>query len=116
MKLTINKSKIKELNDKYDEALKLTAEMVLSDIHSKQVVPHDTGTLEDSAFVRKEENSHYSIVFNTPYARRLYFHPEYNFRQDKNPNARGRWMDSYKDGEDYAFVLSTFAKNAKGGE
>ena len=25
----------------------------------------------------------------------MYWHPEYNFRKDKNPNAQGKWMEDY---------------------
>jgi hypothetical protein len=50
------------------------------------------------------------VGFNTPYARRLYYHPEYNFRTDKNPNAQGRWMDMYlPGGEEEDFAQDTFS-------
>lgn len=39
-----------------------------------------------------------SIIFNTPYARRLYYHPEYNFNKEENPDAGGEWAESYMEG------------------
>ena len=53
------------------------------------------------------------VVFDTPYARRLYWHPEYNFRKDKNPNAQGKWMESYLTGENQQFIRDTYAKFLK---
>ena len=63
------------------------------------------GTLQlvafKSGYVDKDQigQGKAAIVFHTPYARRLYYHPEYNFRTDKNPNTQGKWMQTYIDGE-----------------
>lgn len=95
------------------EALERTATDVLTDIRNNQVVPKDTGALEDSGFVQVM-GFVASIIFDTPYARRLYWHPEYNFRTDKNPNAQGLWMDMYLPGGDKeTFIRDTFAKHYK---
>ena len=48
------------------------------------------------------------ISFDTPYARRLYWHPEYNFRNDKNINAQGKWMDAYINGEKDDFMKNAY--------
>lgn len=39
-----------------------------------------------------------AVVSNTPYARRLYFHPEYSFYQGTNEAAGARWFEPYKKG------------------
>jgi hypothetical protein len=36
------------------------------------------------------------IEWRTPYARRLYYNPQYNFSKDKNPNAGGLWFEVAK--------------------
>jgi hypothetical protein len=57
--------------------------------------PEDTGILQGSALL----SSHIGkgkIVWNTPYARRLYYNPQYNFSKDKNPNAGGLWFETAK--------------------
>ena len=41
---------------------------------------------------------HTALVTDTPYARRLYFHPEYNFQTANNANARGRWLRDWMPG------------------
>ena len=89
----------------------MTTEAVLSDIRTSAVVPKDTGELERSGFVDLYEikNSIARVVFDTPYARRLYWHPEYNFRKDKNANAQGKWMESYLTGDKQKFIKDTYS-------
>ncbi|UFH65585.1 minor capsid protein [Clostridium cadaveris] len=111
----LNTSKINTLIEAHKKALEMTADVVLSDIKTSAVVPKDTSILEDSAFVDRSEliNCIMRIVFDTPYARRLYWHPEYNFRKDKNPNAQGKWMDSYLYGDNKQFIIDTYSKFLK---
>ncbi|MEN1938974.1 minor capsid protein [Paenibacillus sp. 102] len=68
-------------------------QQVLKD--SNFYIPKDTGELERSSlrFSRPGEGH---IEWNTPYARRLYWNPQYNFSQDVNPNARGLWFEEAK--------------------
>lgn len=103
--------KIKALEQAHLKALEMTAEAVLSDIKTSAVVPKDTGELERSSFVDLKDirNAVARIVFDTPYARRLYWHPEYNFRTDKNPNAQGKWMEAYLTGDKRKFVIDTYS-------
>ena len=119
--IKIDNTKINKLIEAHKKALEMTADAVLSDIRTSQVVPKDTGTLEgDGSFVDKSElmNSIARIVFDTPYARRLYWHPEYNFRTDKNVNAQGKWMDAYINGEKDDFIKNAYSRflkmNSKG--
>lgn len=114
---------IKLYNDKLNQILaahkmatEMTGEEVRTDIVTSAVVPKDTGNLEESSFVDTTDvdKGKVSIIFDTPYARRLYWHPEYNFRTDKNVNAKGKWMQEYIDGtkKDYAKdVYKNFLKN-----
>jgi hypothetical protein len=92
--LKLNPQAIKKIEDAAVKALPLTMEALKTEVNNMKVVPKDTGNLEESAKTGVEGNKGY-ISYNTPYARRLYYHPEYNFRQDKNANAQGRWMDSF---------------------
>ncbi|MHB8061257.1 MAG: hypothetical protein ACYDG2_01280, partial [Ruminiclostridium sp.] len=50
------------------------------------------------------------ISYDTPYARRLYWHPEYNFRTDKNASAQGKWLQTYIDGPKKSFAKNVFKK------
>lgn len=109
--IKLNNANINRLIEAHLKALEMTSEAVLSDIKTSQVVPKDTGVLEGSGFVDLSEINSFiaRIVFDTPYARRLYWHPEYNFRKDKNPNAQGKWMESYLTGEKQQFIKDTYS-------
>lgn len=64
---------------------------------------HGGGTLQnESTFIDTSgsNDGKVSIVSSTPYARRLYFHPEYNFDKGENPNAKGRWYEDWADPPD----------------
>jgi hypothetical protein len=58
-------------------------------------VPEDTGNLKGSALLASPIGEG-KVIWNTPYARRLYYNPEYNFSKDKNPNAQGLWFEAAK--------------------
>lgn len=113
--IKLDRAKINTIINAKNKALEETTEAILSDIKTSAVVPKDTGELERSGFVdlSRLDNGITSIIFDTPYARRLYWHPEYNFRQDKNINAQGRWMQSYIDGDNKEFLTDTYSKFLK---
>ncbi|CAM3833166.1 hypothetical protein ACRTCC_000275 [Clostridium perfringens] len=108
--IKLDRTKINTLINARNKALEETTEAILSDIKTSAVVPKDTGELERSGFVDLSsiDSGVTSIIFDTPYARRLYWHPEYNFRHDKNINAQGKWMQSYIDGDNKEFVTDTY--------
>ena len=100
-KVRINKMRVKQLQKAQIVALEKTGEALHTNLVQSQTMPFGIGTLQnDSTFVDTAESSkgHVSIVSSTPYARRLYFHPEYNFSTDENPQAGGRWLDPYLQG------------------
>lgn len=112
VRVTFEQAKINRLTEAAKQALEMTAEAVKSDVVASQVVPKDVGTLERSAYIETSQSREgkAAVGFNTPYARRLYWHPEYNFRTDKNPNAQGKWMQAYIDGEKKDFAQKQFMK------
>ncbi len=59
------------------------------------VVP---GELQGSLHVDRTDSKkgRVPVVASTPYARRLYFHPEYNYYRGTNPRAGGLWFEPYK--------------------
>lgn len=113
--IKLDQSKIKGLEKASKKAFEMTVEEVLNDIKTSAVVPKETGELERSGFVDTSqiENMVASIIFDTPYARRLYWHPEYKFRKDKNINAGGKWMQPYIDGDKKDFINKTYMKFLK---
>ena len=77
-----------------------------------QVVPFRDGTLQGEAFsvdYSGSSSGRVSLTHSTPYARRLYFHPEYNFNKSTNPNARGKWMDDWVEGSKREDIKKAYA-------
>lgn len=110
--IKLDQAIIGKLAEAQKKALELTTEALKTDIVTSAVVPKQTGELEISHYVDTSQldNGKTSInVSGPPYARRLYWHPEYNFRTDKNSNAQGKWMQSYLDGENADFAKNAYA-------
>ncbi|MGM0238515.1 hypothetical protein [Enterococcus sp. AZ103] len=83
------------------QALEMTTEALHTEIVQAQVVPFDKGTLQGEGFAPDYADSsrgRTSLVHSTPYARRVYFHPEYNFNTATNPNAKGKWLSDWMPG------------------
>ena len=107
----LNMARIHELSQAAVRALELTAEELHTEVVQAQVMPFDTSHLEeDATFVdySNSQNGKVTLVSSTPYARRLYYHPEYNFQTKENPNAKGKWLDDWLPGGNEA----DFAPNA----
>ncbi len=100
-KVTLFHAKLNALDKAASRALEKTAEAIHTEIVQAQVIPFRTGHLQnDSTFVDLSDSSegHVDIVSSTPYARRLYYHPEYNFSHDENPQAKAYWFEDWADG------------------
>lgn len=111
-KVKLNMPVIRKLTQAQRTALEQTAEALHTEVVQAQVVPRDTGNLQGESFFVDTSDSasgKVSLVHSTPYARRMYFHPEYNFSKDENPNARGRWFEDWQPGGRHAdFAIKTF--------
>ena len=97
----INWPRINELSRAAVTSLEQTAEALHTDVVQAQVIPFDTGNLQNESFWVDYSKSSKGIVtlnHSTPYARRLYFHPEYNFSTKENPNAKGNWFEDWQEG------------------
>lgn len=110
--IKLNPQAIQKLQEAMVKALPETLDAMVSEINNMQVVPKETGTLEESVATGAENGVGF-ISYNTPYARRLYYHPEYDFRQDKNPNAQGRWMDPFIHGDKKEWLEKTYGNFLK---
>lgn len=97
----LNMSAIRQLSQAQVKALEQTAEALHTEVVQAQVMPFDTGSMQnENTFVDNSRSLEgiASLVTSTPYARRLYFHPEYNFQKDENPNSKGEWYEDYVPG------------------
>lgn len=106
--IKLNQANINKIRQGMVKALPLTMEAMKTEIMTMQVVPKEVGDLEESAVVGVNNGIGF-ISYNTPYARRLYYHPEYNFRTDKNPNAQGRWLDPFIHGDKKVWLTNTYS-------
>ena len=113
IKVNWNFGAVRQVEQAVAAALEQTAQAVITDVVDEQVMPMDTGTLQNSStFVETSESSTgvVGIISDTPYARRLYYHPEYNFRTSENKNAGGKWFQPWIDGDKKEFAADAFAK------
>lgn len=97
----MNMPRIRQLSQAAVTALEMTAEALHTEVIQAQVIPFDTGHLEEDSFFADYSDSSkgkVQLVTSTPYARRLYFHPEYNFQTDENPFAGGEWYKPWLPG------------------
>lgn len=111
-KIKLNLPVINKLNAAQQAALHDTTDALLTQVKNTQVMPFDSGNLQnESTFADYTNlaNGKTKIVSSTPYARRLYFHPEYNFHRtpwvDKdgkkhgaNKKAGGKWLAPWLEG------------------
>ena len=110
-RVELNYSVLNMLDNAQFEALAQTADATLTELRDRQVMPFDTGNLQnDSTFVDASQKTTVSIVSSTPYARRLYFHPEYNYRRGNNASAGGKWFESFLNDD---FIVSAYARLLK---
>ncbi len=103
-RVKLNMSRINQLGKAQVTALEQTAEALHTEVVQAQVVPRDTGNLQGESFfvdTSQSQSGRVSLIHSTPYARRLYFHPEYNFSKVENPNAKGKWFEDWEPGGKY---------------
>jgi hypothetical protein len=112
--MKFNDQNVRRIQKAASEALFLTMEAVHTDVVQAQVMPFDTGTMQnESTFVKQINDNHVSLITSTAYAQRLYFHPEYDFSKASNPNAQGRWLDEWISGSKKDWVQDTFSELLK---
>lgn len=113
-KVKLNFPKIRQLTHAQITALEQTGEALHSKVQQEQVFPFDTGNLQnESTFVDYSQGNQGKVTISssTPYARRLYFHPEYHFSKAENPRAKGKWYtDWLPGGRDAEYAVNAFKK------
>ena len=113
-RIKLNFGKIKALEANQVKALEMTTDALLTEVKNAEVMPFDTGNLQNENTFPDYSDSHTGvtrIVSSTPYARRLYYHPEYNFNRSENIAAGGKWLEPWKKGGTRQnFCVEAFAK------
>lgn len=112
--IKLNMPRINQLTEAAVKALEMTGEALHTEVVQAQVMPFDTGAMQgDKTFVKAGESvkctyengdvaintitrahdGKVSLITTAPQARRLYYHPEYDFQKDENPFAGGKWFE-----------------------
>lgn len=132
-KVRLNMTVINKLSDAAVTTLEQTAESLHTEVVQAQVVPRRDGVLQnEKMFVEKSQSNwgKVALIHEGPYARRLYFHPEYKFNtgpweetihhkdatvshltHEGNLNAKGKWFEDWQEGGEYEkFCMETFER------
>ena len=103
--------RVKKITDAQIKAVEKTAGKMRSLIIKDQVIPFRSGDLQNiytDVDMTAAKKGFVSIVHDGPYARRLYYNPQYHFYKEKNANAKGEWWKEYLDGSKKDFARKTF--------
>jgi hypothetical protein len=112
-RIEMNRAAVARVIEAANRAAEMTTREILTDIEKEQVVPMDhEGELSSTATVDRSERAkgRFRIVYTTPYARRLYWHPEYKFQKGYHANARGEWLEPWLKGERKDFPHKKFTR------
>lgn len=113
LKVKLNMPKIRQLTKVQVTALEQTAEALHTEVVQAEIMPRDTGALQnESTFVDYSDSRQGKVrlVSAQPYARRLYFHPEYDFQTYENAFAQAYWYKPWIDGIYADFCHNTYKK------
>ena len=112
-KIKINRAKITQLDNATVKALEQTVDALYTEVVESQVMPFKTGNMQNDNTAPDYSNSKkgkVDLITSTLYARRMYYHPEYNFSKAENANARGEWYEPWISGKNKDFCSKTFSK------
>lgn len=111
-RVILYEDRIRELEDAARTALVKTAEALHTEVVQAEIMPRDSGELQNEKTFVDDSKKGYgkvSLVSEGPYARRLYYHPEYHYQTYENAFAQGKWYVPWLPGGIYAnFVSETF--------
>ena len=121
MRVTVelNMANINAIERQIQRSIKKTADQIKKDVQQAETMPLKSGQLQNrSTHVDTSEIADHTayVVSDTPYARRLYFHPEYNFSTEENKNAGGKWFEPYISGEKKDYAQKVFTQFMRGGK
>lgn len=111
--LALDAAALARLGEAARAAARETMDAVKADLVGSRTVPFDTGNLQETLHTEQFVSGgacHTVLQTDGPQARRLYFHPEYEFQRGNNPNAGAAWYAPYEaGGEKEALIPETFA-------
>ena len=120
VKVTFNKAVLQRISDAAKAAAVDTMEQLCTDLTmNAKTMPFDLGDMQnDQTFVAVDgediingvETYLVSLVTGSPQARRLYYHPEYNFQRGENSDAGAYWLEPYISGNKKNFIRDKYTE------
>ena len=124
VEITFNKEFIRGLEKAALASAVETLEVMCTDLANSQTMPFDSGNMQNggtySTGYKVEGNQvvdvsegntiRVCLTNDAPQARRLYYHPEYNFQRGKNANAGAYWLEPYITGGKKDFAQAEFTE------
>ena len=106
---------IRKIREAVGAAAEETLEATYSNLVKSKTMPFDTGDMQNNQTFVEQTEQGAVLITGSPQARRLYYHPEYNFKQSEGANGtRGaKWLEPYISGDKKDFVRDEFAKALK---
>ena len=112
MSLKLNVREVKRLEGAAVRTMEQTVDALQTEVRTAQVMPYDNGDMQNNdTFTETSVRGHEiesRLITGSVQARRLYYHPEYNFQTVNNPNAGGKWLEPWIDGEKKDFAQTAF--------
>jgi len=114
MKVTvkIDNVAIKRISDAVKAAAVDTMEQLYTDLVNSKTMPFDSGDMQNNnTWVEQTENGAV-LITGSIQARRLYYHPEYNYQQKEGANgSRGAfWLEPYISGNKKNFIRDKYTE------
>lgn len=111
--LKLNLSALDGVRREATDAALETVSALRGEVITAQVMPFDSGDMQNNSTTVQQrvegDDIHTALLTDTPYARKMYYHPEYNFQTVNNPNAQGLWLSSWlPGGANESFLLDTY--------
>lgn len=119
IRIKLNHNAIRAIENAAHKAAVETMEELRKDLINSGTMPFAGGDMQNNQTyvavdgedtVNGEDVYFVSLVTDSPQARRLYYHPEYQFQQGHNNNAGGLWLELYINGDKKDFVRTEFIK------
>lgn len=110
IEIKLNTGAIQRLEAAAKAAAVDAMEQLHTDLVSSQTMPFDTGDMQNNQTFVDTTESGAVLITGSPQARRLYYHPEFNFQRGKNPNAGAHWLDPYISGSKKDFIREKYTE------
>lgn len=110
VEVTLNKAVLQRISDAAKAAAVDTMEQLYTDLVNSKTMPFDSGDMQNNQTFVDSTESGAVLITGSPQARRLYYHPEYNFQRGKNTNAGAYWLEPYISGNKKNFIRDKYTE------